>query len=1035
MIRGTAYLLGLLCCFANIAWAEHQEVTLLLKWKHQFQFAGYYMAVEKGFYYNVGLKVHIIENDSTHDISQTVSKHDGIYGITSSGVLLNYAQGQPIQAIAAILQHSPLALMVLKDSNIHRIGDLKGKRISLEAGIEQIEILVDLAKHHIHSNDYIHHHSKLGIKALIEHRTDAFPVYISHEPKILRQQGVSFRLFYPKDDGIDFYGNVLITSKQETSEHSDRVNNFLKATQRGWIYALNHVDESIDVILKQYNSQHLSRQHLTLEAQTLKRFIMADVVPIGYMNPIRWQHIAQTYISLGFMPDNIDLTSFIYHSPQGIDHWFMENRWQIITSTLLLFLFITFLIVWILRKKDLQRISQLEDIQRNNIEKENMQLELKEKNQQLQKALKYAEQATQSKGQFLATMSHEIRTPLNGVLGLTELVLDSNLTSQQRGYLHTIQASGEALLSILNDILDFSKIEAGLMEIKTREFNPNHLIEHVAKLFSSRVNDQKPVMLITQGIPLLPHLIMGDVDHLHQVLVNLLSNAVKFTEHGEIILSVTQQSESAQHVLLRFQVKDTGMGISTHDQTHLFHAFTQVDSTYQRKHGGTGLGLSIVKRLVILMGSHIQLNSKLGNGSTFFFDLNLKKSEQINIGDASDYTAYFCQWHVLLIDHHGGHRNMLQKLLQAWGIHCIAYSSMHDAQRALSQMNYDIVFASKEDIDSNEALSQSILNASAKLIMIIQNDVQMDVELREKYGLNGFMRKPIFIHSLCETLLSVMDVKERPSTIIHHTNAKKRNEYILLAEDNLVNQQVVLGMLERQGFEYIDVVGDGLAAVESSKERHYDLILLDVQMPHKDGLSACREIRDIETMQGLQRTPIVALTAHALEEDRQASLQAGMDDHLTKPLTGKSLKKALDRWLPSTHIEHETIQNQPIEKNNKHDPLAILDQHDLCQLRQDIGFGIGMILDTYMQSLPDHVARIKQAIADNDGDALRRCGHKLKGSSRSIAAMQLGELGCHIEKFGKNGDVDKACHQMAALELAVQDVTAALSEAWVEALR
>ena len=1035
MIRGITCLLGLLCCFANIAWADHQQIKLLLKWKHQFQFAGYYMALEKGFYHDVGLEVYIIEKNSTHDISQTVSKHDGMYGITSSGVLLNYAQGQPIQAIAAILQHSPLALMVLKDSNIHRIEDLKGKRISLEAGIENIEILADLAKHHIRSNDYIYHDSKLGISELTQHQTDAFPVYISHEPEILRRQGTSYRLFYPKDDGIDFYSDVLITSKKETFQHPNRVNNFLKATQRGWIYALNHVSESIDVILKQYNSQHLSRQHLTLEAETLKRFIMADVVPIGYMNPIRWQHIAQTYISLGFMPDNIDLTSFIYHSPQGIHHWFMENRWQIITSTLLFFLFITFLIVWVLRKKGLQRIAQLEDVQRNNIEKENMQLELKEKNKQLQKALKDAEQATQAKGQFLATMSHEIRTPLNGVLGLTELVLGTRLSSQQRDHLETIQTSGEALLSILNDILDFSKIEAGLMEIKTRAFNPNHLIEHVVKLFASRVEKQGTVMLITQGIPLLPHLIMGDVDHLHQVLVNLLSNAVKFTEHGDIILSVTQQSESEHHVVLRFQVKDTGMGISNKDQTRLFQAFTQVDSSHQRKYGGTGLGLSIVKRLVGLMGSHIQLNSQLEEGSTFFFDVNLKKSDTPNTGGPIDYLPYFLQWTILLIDYHSTHRNMLQNLLQAWGVYCISCSLIDDAQLALSQINFDIIFVSQETIDSNKNISQSIQNSSAKLIMMIQNNVQMDIELREQYGLHGFMRKPIFIHSLCETLLSVMGIKERQSTIIHHTNASKRNEYILLAEDNLVNQQVVLGMLERQGFENIDVVGDGLAAVQSTKERHYDLILLDVQMPHKDGLSACREIRTIETMQGLKRTPIVALTAHALEEDRQASLQAGMDDHLTKPLTGKSLKKALDTWLPNRCIEHEPVQNHPVEKNNQHDPIATLNQHDLCQLRQDIGFGIGMILDTYMQSLPDHIASIKQAIADNDGDALRRCGHKLKGSSRSIAAMQLGDLGCHIEEFGKNGDIDKAFHQMGALELAVQDVTAALSEPWVEALR
>ncbi|MDQ6974235.1 MAG: response regulator, partial [Mariprofundaceae bacterium] len=600
----------------------------------------------------------------------------------------------------------------------------------------------------------------------------------------------------------------------------------------------------------------------------------------------------------------------------------------------------------------------------------------------------------------------------------------------------TIQTSGEALLSILNDILDFSKIDAGLMEIKTREFNPNHLIEHVVKLFSSKVENNGSLMLMTQGIPLLTHRLMGDVDHLHQVLVNLLSNAVKFTEQGDIILSVTQQAETQDAMVLRFQVKDTGTGIASKDQTHLFHAFTQVDSSHQRKHGGTGLGLSIVKRLVDLMGSQIQLHSTLGQGSTFFFDINLKKSASPNTGGAIDYLPYFSQWSILLIDHHSTHRNMLQHLLQAWGIHCTSHSAADKAQQALSQIHYDMVFASQEVIDRNQQLSQSIQHSSAKFIMMIQNNSPMDIELREQYGLSGFMRKPIFIRSLCETLLSVMGLKERKSIVTHQNITSQRNEYILLAEDNLVNQRVVLAMLERQGFEHIDVVGDGLEAVQYAQERQYSLILMDVQMPHMDGLSACREIRTLESMQDLPHTPILALTAHALEEDRQESLRAGMNDHLTKPLTGKRLQEALARWLPytpSNHVEKVKEKTQHLTLHeNKDSPV---DRQLLCQLQQDIGLGLGMILDAYIQSLPKHVEAMRQAIADNDADALRRCGHKLKGSSRSVAALHLGELAYQIELLGETSELESASHRVDELEDVIQQVIAVLEEDWVQALR
>jgi len=1032
------------CClfyWLPVAYAQHENITLQLKWKHQFQFAGYYMALEKGFYDDVGLDVHLIEKSYANKDSQNLLRHEGVYCIRSSGALIDYANGQPIQAIAAIFQHSPMVLMVLKSSHINKLGDLRGKRISLSSDFEQVEVLADLEKHHLQADDYIHG-VIWDIQELIQHHTDAIPVYMTHEPKILQEQGIAYRLFKPKDDGIDFYGDVLVTSQQEIMNHGERVEKFLQATKKGWMYALNHVDESIDVVLKKYNSQHLSREQLRFEANMLHDFIMPDLVPIGYMNPERWQDIAQTYVSLGFMPDGMDLSHFIYQPKHTLYDWLRAHAWRIITFTLLGLLCLALLIAWKHRREGLQRIAQLELIEKNQIKTEIMQLELTEKNQQLEKALQDAEQATQAKGQFLATMSHEIRTPLNGILGLTELVLNSELTPQQRNHLHTVQASGEALLSVLNDILDFSKIEAGLMEMKASEFNPNRLIEHVVKLFSSRVAEHSSVELICDGIPLLPHCPIGDVEHLHQILVNLLSNAVKFTEYGEIIVSVQKRSESKHHLLLRFQVSDTGSGILKADQVRLFDAFTQADSSHQRQHGGTGLGLSIVKRLVELMGSQIHLESELGKGSRFFFDIRLEKSEQANVDDAYDYLEHFHGWHALLIDEQGGHRNVLEHTLQSWGMHCQTYTAHQVVQEKNIHHAYDIVFVTQDCMDSHPDIPPMLQAMQSKIMMMIESNIQVDDDFRERYTFDAFMRKPIFTHSLCETLLSVMNIKERHIKIEAPAHRVKRNESILLAEDNPVNQEVFLGMLEHQGFHHIDVVGNGLEAVEAFEKGRYDLILMDVQMPRMDGLHACREIRHLEASESLKHTPILALTAHALEENKQQSLQAGMDDHLTKPLTGKRLQQALEHWLPIDASIDESLESAPLNQTpNSPEPTkneterAVIDREALCQLRQDIGFGIGMILDSYMQSLPEQMATMQQAIEDKDTDALRRCGHKLKGGSLSVAAMRLGELGSRIETMGEAGDIEGIAKQMKELESEMQAVVDALHAPWVDELR
>ncbi|MDX8390999.1 MAG: response regulator [Mariprofundaceae bacterium] len=680
---------------------------------------------------------------------------------------------------------------------------------------------------------------------------------------------------------------------------------------------------------------------------------------------------------------------------------------------------------------------------------------LESQKETLEKALLDAEQATIAKSHFLSTMSHEIRTPLNGVLGLTELVLSTELTPAQRENMLTVQSSGEALLAILNDILDFSKMEAGLMEIKPVEFNPNTIIEHVAKMFSAKVNqDEAKLELIASGIAHLPKLLIGDADRLQQVMLNLLSNAIKFTEEGEIVIAAQILSESDDQARVRFQVRDSGRGISEKDQARLFEEFTQADGTDTRKHGGTGLGLAIVKQLVTLMGGEIHLQSELGRGSCFSFELNLQKGEAIADGPHA-YRQQFSAWRLLVVDDNVHNREILSDMLKAWGSDCDAFSCAVSALQALrseaeNDSPYDLILIDQQmqGMDGMElarVIKDSPELRDLKVVMTTTLDMSFDAHLRDQYGLHGFVRKPVYVHSLFATVLSVMGVRERETSQTHAIQIVRRDERILLAEDHAVNRQVALGLLANQGVMDVDIAHHGAEAVKLAAQNTYDLIFMDVQMPELDGIAATREIRALElSSDSGVHVPIIALTAHALEEDRQRTREAGMDDHLGKPLSGKSLRHMLARWLPTddsdiqiehtdapTNIESETQS----EKRPEVVEGAVINETVLRQLRSDMGFGIGMILDTYLGELPKQIDVFEASIADADGDALRRCGHKLKGASRSVAAGPLGEICYQFELLGEKGDFVAAKAMLQDLKQMVVRVEKALSADWVFEIR
>jgi len=676
---------------------------------------------------------------------------------------------------------------------------------------------------------------------------------------------------------------------------------------------------------------------------------------------------------------------------------------------------------------------------------------LEAQNAKLEQVVQKAEQATVAKSQFLATMSHEIRTPLNGILGLTELVLAARMYPEQRSRVEIIQSSGQALLTILNDILDFSKIEAGQMAMKRIDFNPNEVVEHVSNLFARQVNeDEARLELIARGIPNLPRLLIGDSDRLHQVMLNLLSNAVKFTEQGEIIVSADLLSESETVARVRFQVADSGRGISAADQKRLFEEFTQADGTDTRKHGGTGLGLAIVKRLVALMGGEVVVESEPGKGSRFFFDLNLEKSTEVAEGP-HQYADAFSHWRALVVDDNASNRAMMHGLLNTWCMYCDVSEHAEGALHRLRDIGehhraYDLVLIDQqmEGMDGM-SLARMIkgmpeLN-NLKVIMTTSLDTTFDAEVRTKYGLSGFMRKPVYVYSLFETVLDVMGVRQRRLRHDPVVSNRQRSERILLAEDNAVNKQVAIGMLENQGFVHVDAAHDGVEALSMYAEHHYDLILMDVQMPELDGIAATLQIREMEALSEQEtHVPIIALTAHALEEDVRRTRQAGMDAHLNKPLTGKMLREIMAMWLPgrgeegaSSMAETAATTDEDVSAVVSHE-IAV-NEAELRQLRTDMGFGIGMIIDTYLNELPGQIDAIRQAIEAGDGDMLRRNGHRLKGASRSVAAAPLGELCFQLEQLGQNSDIETAMTLFDTFTQAVAAVQQALAADWVDEIR